>query len=251
MYLKKLILIFLFLISYSFQYNKMLVLKGHLCKISYSKTLLFNKNKNNKILKFYDNYTFINESNFKSFFIFYNNTNIDICFKGTTDINDVFINLNICPKSFINKNIKIHSGYLYKYLHLKPVLLENINNICKNNNIKEITFNGHSSGGAIANIAALDISFIYKNKNINCITFGSPKIGNKYFVDEYNKNIRQSIRVVNDYDIIQYLPLFIYKHTHKPYLIRIKNNLNIINPYNYFKYTHLISTYIKKIINIQ
>lgn len=253
LFIKLLLLFFTFMSSSSYSLKEMLLVKGRLCKICYSKTASFNIKKN-KMLSFYDNYIYVNETKSKSsFYIFYNNTNIDICFKGTSNLKDVYVNLNICPSSFINKNIKIHSGYLYKYLSLKEVLIENINNICnnKNNNIKEITFNGHSSGGAIANIAALDISFLYKEIYINCITFGSPKIGNKYFVDEYNKNIKKSIRVVNTNDIIQYLPPFIYKHNHKPLMINTNRRFNIFKLYSYFKYIHQISTYVKKIVNVK
>lgn len=237
------------LLSYSNSYHlkDMLLVKGRLCKICYSKKANFNIKKN-KLLNVYNNYIYVNDNKTNSYFyIFYNNSSMDICFKGTSNIKDVYINLNIYPRSFINNDIKIHSGYLYKYLSLKDVLIEKINTIRNNNDIKEITFNGHSSGGAIANIAALDISYLYKDIYINSITFGSPKIGNKYFVEEYNKNIKNSVRVVNNNDIIQYLPPFIYKHNHKPLVINTTNKIKTFNIYNYFKYIHQISTYIKKL----
>jgi triacylglycerol lipase len=233
--------------TYSYSLKDMLLVKGRLCKICYSKKANFNIKKN-KLLSIYNNYMYINNTKTNNYFyIFYNNSSMDICFKGTSNIKDVYTNLNICPKSFINKDIKIHSGYLYKYLSLRNVLIENINIIRNNHDIKEITFNGHSSGGAIANIAALDLSYLYKDVCINSITFGSPKIGNKHFIEEYNKNIKNSIRVVNNNDIIQYLPPFIYKHNHKPLVINTTNKIKTFNIYTYFKYIHQISTYIKKL----
>jgi hypothetical protein len=72
-------------------------------------------------------------------------------------------------------------------------------------------------------------------------------MANKAFIDEYNKNINNSIRIVNKYDIIHYFPLplplpIIYHHIHKP-LILLDNikKINII-------YNHAIKTYIKNLI---
>ena len=115
--------------------------------------------------------------------------------------------------------------------------------IISNNNIEDIYISGHSSGGAIANIASLDLYYLYPNIRINTITFGSPRVANKAFIEEYNKNIKNSIRIVNKNDIIQYLPLpIIYHHIHKPIILldNLKNK-NII-------YNHEIKTYIKNLI---
>lgn len=185
-----LLLLLKIILSFNFNNNidltlkKELLLKAKLCKICYSKNHTFNIKKN-KILNIYDNYTYLNDTNNKSFcYIFYNKNKIDICFKGTSNINDFYSNLQIYPSSYFNNtNIKIHNGFLSKYLSLKKSILSIINNISINDNNKiEISFNGHSSGGGIATIAALDFSYIYNNYIIKCYTFGAPIIGNSYFI---------------------------------------------------------------------
>jgi len=211
------------------------------------------------MLNIYDNYTYLNDTNNRSFcYIFYNKEKIDICFKGTSNINDIYTNMDICPKSLFNDSkIKIHKGFLKKYLFLKNKIL----NIIKENenNKKEITFSGHSSGGSIATIAALDYSINNKNRIIKCYTFGAPIIGNSYFIKELNKNINNSYRIINEFDIIPYLNIYEnhieMNRNEKEKEIKLKNTkitplISIIkNIYEYLKITHGISKYIKNLYN--
>ena len=185
-------------------------------------------------LTYYKNNTFI---------IIKKNNSLNICFRGTKNIKDLYLNFNIIPESFLKKEIKVHKGFLYKYLSIRELVINKTIEIISNNKIEDIYISGHSSGGAIANIASLDLYYLYQNIRINTITFGSPRVANKAFIDEYNKNINNSIRIVNKNDVIQYLPLpIIYHHIHKP-LILFDNvkKINII-------YNHEIKTYIKNLI---
>lgn len=230
--------------SYNNIYYNNIMIKSKLCNLCYKKPAVHNK----KILNIYNNSIYINDSNNTNCIIFYNNTSIDICFKGTTSIINIYSNMQIFLKNY--DNIQIHNGFLNQYLLIKNQLFYYIDNIIKNNNIKEISFSGHSSGGAIANIASIDYCKKYSNIKINCVTFGSPKVGNKNFVNEYNKYVKNSYRIVNKYDIIEQLPLpIIYKHAHEP--IYLENNIKTkkcLNIYQFFKNQHHIITYIKNLI---
>ena len=239
----------LILQSFTFISKTEIVRKAKMCRICYSRLTKFNISRN-KMLNIYDDYIYITETKTKSVcYIFYNKNQIDISFKGTSTLNDICFNFNIYPRVFINENIRIHNGFLNKYLSMKNDIIKTINFIIHNKkyDIKEISFNGHSSGGAIANIASLDMSYIYENLNIKCFTFGAPRVGNKEFIMEYNKRIKNSLRVVNTNDIITHVPLpIIYIHNHKPLIIKNNDSFNI-NIINYFRKIHSISTYIKKI----
>ena len=239
---------------YSFSYKE-LITKAKLCKICYSKNAVFNIQKN-QMLKHYDNYIFINETKTKSLcYIFYNKHQIDVSFKGTTNINDICTNINIYPAQFFNNdnnNIRIHNGFLHKYLLLKPHIINNIDKIIANNSIKEICLSGHSSGGAVANIASFDLCNLYKNKIIKCVTFGSPSVGNHHFNNIYNKKVNVSLRIINNNDIIQYLPLKIfYENIHEPLILQNHKKLTfydfLLNIYGYYKHNHHIKTYIKNL----
>ena len=247
--LNRYITLIFFLLSMINPQTTFLITKAKLCRICYSKLTNFSISKN-KIFNIYDSYVYINQPKTKSVcYIFYNNNNIDVCFKGTSTITDICFNIDIYPKLFLNDKIRLHNGFLKKYLSLRENIIYNLNDIIKKKDIKEISFNGYSSGGALANIASLDMSYIYNNITIKCITFGSPRVGNEDFIKTYNSRIFHSIRVVNKNDIIPLVPPpILYKHVHQPILIENKNNSFMsFNVYKYFKYTHSIMTYIKNL----
>jgi hypothetical protein len=258
--IKLLKIIILFIYSYGYKIDKFdLILKAKLCKICYSKINKLNISRN-KITSIYDNYIFINETSTRTIsYIFYNKNNIDIYFKGTSNIKDNYFNFDIYPKSYISPIIKVHHGFLSKYLSIKNILLKEIENIMINRNIRKITCNGHSSGGAIASIAIIDlyneINNLKKDKDniiLESITFGSPRVGNNEFVKLYNECVNKSLRIVNWNDIIQYVPPpipFLYKHIHHPLKLKECKKIKNTNIYNYFKIGHGISKYIKNIIN--
>jgi predicted lipase len=242
---------FITIISFKNIYYKDIIIKSKLCNLCYIKPIIHN-NSNKYILNTYNNYIYINELNNTKCIIFYNNTSIDICFKGTTNIVNMYSNMQIFLTNY--NNIKVHNGFLNQYLIVKNELFNNIDNIIKNNNIKHISLSGHSSGGAIANIASIDFCKKYDNIKINCVTFGSPKVGNQNFVTEYNKYVKNSYRIVNKNDIIEHLPLpILYKHIHEPIYLEENKKFKIheifLNIYKYFKHNHHIATYIKNLIN--
>jgi hypothetical protein len=246
-----------------------LIIKAKLCKICYSRTGRFNISRN-KMLYIYDNYLLINETSTRSIsYIFYNKNQIDICFKGTSNIRDNYFNFNICPKTFESPEIKIHNGFLSKYLSIRDKMMEHIKDIMARGDINKITCNGHSSGGAMATIAVIDI---YDNilrvegnegrdMTIECVTFGSPRVGNSGFISKYNECVNNSVRIVNWNDIIQFVPPpipYLYRHIHKPLLLNECRKINLwnevkyisyMNIYRYLKKSHGITGYIKNIIN--
>lgn len=231
-----------------------LILNAKLCKITYSKTAKFNISRN-KMLNLYKNYSLINDTKTRSIcYIFNNKDEIDICFKGTSNIREIYYNFDIYQTTYIRDEIRIHKGFLSKYLSIKGEIIKRVNDILKINDIKKITFNGHSSGGAMATIATLDIREKINRSSmiVNCITFGCPRVGNREFVNEYNRRINNSLRVVMKDDIIQYVPFIPgYYHIHKETLLRGYMEFNISkfinNMYGYMKTRHGITNYIKSL----
>ena len=70
----------------------------------------------------------------------------------------------------------------------------------------QIFFVGAGIGGGIATIAAPFIGQLF-DRQVNCITFGSPKVGNEYFVEWYESRVASTLRVVSSSDPVPYLPL--------------------------------------------
>ncbi|KAH1190111.1 Lipase [Glycine max] len=80
---------------------------------------------------------------------------------------------------------------------------------------------GHSLGGALATLLALELSSNQLAKrgaiSITMYNFGSPRVGNKRFAEVYNERVKDSWRVVNHRDIIPTVPrLMGYCHVERP-----------------------------------
>jgi hypothetical protein len=74
-----------------------------------------------------------------------------------------------------------------------------------------VLFTGHSLGGALATLAAFDLSHrssSSKNKpeKIAMYNFGSPRVGNKAFATEFNRAVPESWRLVAQNDAVVRVP---------------------------------------------
>jgi triacylglycerol lipase len=115
------------------------------------------------------------------------------------------------PYGSVKTNIEIHSGCMNQYLTVRSY----IHKIVKEySNIHKIVSLGHSAGGGLGQLCALDIQFNFMDKHITNISFGSLRVGNKYFVESYNRRVPQSYRVVNGKDIVPMVPPAILGYYH-------------------------------------
>jgi hypothetical protein len=128
------------------------------------------------------------------------------CLKfNKTDVNHLIIN---------NENISIHNGFLDLYQLIQNYILIKCYNYIDLYPNREIVFCGHSLGGALSSIAALNLKIIKNNYKITSCTFGTPKIGNKNFTKSFNKYIKNSFVFINHDDPIPILPYsFNYEYT--------------------------------------
>ena len=66
----------------------------------------------------------------------------------------------------------------------------------------QIYCTGHSLGGALATLAAYDISrameWVNRPTKVICYTFGAPRLGNYAFAETYNRLVPETWNVVND-----------------------------------------------------
>lgn len=100
----------------------------------------------------------------------------------------------------------VHTGFLEAYLVVREMVLE-ITRLHMNE-FKRIIFTGHSLGGAIATLAAVD--FVYHNRDqqekVNCVTFGSPRVGNRVFAQGFYRLVKRRIRVTHGDDPVAWYP---------------------------------------------
>lgn len=70
---------------------------------------------------------------------------------------------------------------------------------------------GHSLGGALATLAALDIASNTQIRSPIVYTFGAPRIGDPKFVRTYNTTVDTHWRLQNEFDIVPHLPTLVYQ----------------------------------------
>ena len=147
-------------------------------------------------------------------YIDYNINGVFITFRGTSSIDDWKHDADTRTEN-PKDNIRIHKGFFNQYMSVKPKIYKIIKQLNKNINIENVYISGHSLGGALAYVCAVDIHLETNNPNIRVLTIGSPRPGNKDFANYFNNNIKESVRYKNKDDIITKMPLTSkFKHVH-------------------------------------
>lgn len=178
--------------------------------------------------------------------IFYNDEDIVISFKGTTNLKDTLSDIDfIQVDDLYSIPGKFHKGFhdlIFEDKVAESLELE-INNIISKSSHKNLYITGHSLGGALAtlfysylqNSPLSDKGKLDKDINVQLITYGCPRIGNSDFSNSIKKD---TIRVVNGNDIVTKVPIFCYNHYEKLYHIGSKYSFKFISDHslnNYYK----------------
>ncbi|KAJ3680000.1 hypothetical protein LUZ60_016278 [Juncus effusus] len=129
----------------------------------------------------------------------------------------------------IKEEVQVHSGFLNAYDSVRTRILTLLKFAIGYNDKDDITslplwhvyITGHSLGGALATLLALELSSSQMAKkgviNVTMYNFGSPRVGNRRFAQVYNSKVKDSWRIVNHRDIIPTVPrLMGYCHVAEP-----------------------------------
>ncbi|MFQ5575826.1 MAG: Mbeg1-like protein, partial [Anaerolineae bacterium] len=138
-----------------------------------------------------------------------------IAFRGSeeTGIADWITDLKFVQQVFPyqeskNKTVKVHYGFIQAYKSVRQAVLARARQAPHG----RIICTGHSLGGALATLAALDVQYNLPQKEVVCYTFGSPKVGNDAFAESYNRRVPNTFRFVNAADAIPQTPPGNYHH---------------------------------------
>lgn len=98
----------------------------------------------------------------------------------------------------------MHRGFATAYLSVR----DDIHKYLSNRDIASVTVTGHSLGGALATLCAVDIQYNFSEKlnSIDVYTFGAPRVGNSGFQESFNRRVPNSYRFVYGMDIVPALP---------------------------------------------
>lgn len=121
-------------------------------------------------------------------------------------------------KSF--KDAKVHEGFMNVYKSLREEVRKTVLEKLKaDSNIDQVFITGHSLGGALANLCAVDMDHYYNQGDgkaiktggyeFNLVTFGSPRVGDATFANYVNNipKLKRNVRIVHESDIVAQIPL--------------------------------------------
>ncbi|BBN18801.1 hypothetical protein MPTK1_8g05610 [Marchantia polymorpha subsp. ruderalis] len=164
-----------------------------------------------------------------------------VAFRGTeqTKWKDVLTDLSLIATGFNPERVEggskdeilVHGGFLSAYDSVKARLLSLVHSSIEisedgsesddSEGAWHIYVTGHSLGGALATLFALDLASCHLAKEgrilVTMYNYGSPRVGNSPFAEKYNKTVKDSWRVVNNRDIVPTVPrLMGYCHVAQP-----------------------------------
>lgn len=142
-----------------------------------------------------------------------------IAFAGSNDYHDWQYNLQFWRKTVpynTSGKYTVSAGFLNCYLIVRDYILSLVSDIA--GDVNRIYCIGHSLGGAIATLAARDIAwhddaFWRTGVEVNCITEGSPRVGNAAFAREYNERIKH-YRLEYGADMVCKVPPWLVGYRH-------------------------------------
>lgn len=129
-------------------------------------------------------------------------------FRGTipTDLENWLADLNTIKTSWAGSStIEVHEGFYESYLNMAADLNNAVFTLMEQNPSYQLVVTGHSLGGAMATLAALNLTVNYGKSPI-VYTFGSPRVGNDYFEEYFTQNVPVNYRLVNYDDIVPHVP---------------------------------------------
>jgi hypothetical protein len=153
-------------------------------------------------------YYIINEANIPNALIIPWENNILVVFKGSATMSDIIsdVNIDMTEIKDCDKTIKIHKGIYTKFLKSNLDLMDKLDNIIKTKKINNIFVTGHSLGAGLATLTSFYLSKKYSNMNIFNYSSGSMKIGNKEFIEEYDKKNIYTVLLINNSDMAHKFP---------------------------------------------
>lgn len=147
-----------------------------------------------------------------------------IAFAGTENRTDVRTDVTATdsqvPPEWLRPGdpaVRVHTGFLRVYTQLRPRLLHLVKSARGGEPglVSSIVLCGHSLGGALATLAALDLASQSSSSSpgLELYTFGQPQVGDGAFVTLFNSRVPHAVRVVNPFDPVPRSLSAVFLHT--------------------------------------
>ncbi|WP_438445254.1 lipase family protein [Gorillibacterium sp. sgz5001074] len=138
-----------------------------------------------------------------------------LAFRGTEDWEDLRRDASFAQTAYpyVNGAGFTHRGFTELYASVREQVQQLIRRIPAG---KPLYVTGHSLGGAIAALCALDAA-TSRRIPVYLYTFGSPKPGNADFASALDARVKSHLRIFNPKDLVTVLPpalLLFYRYEH-------------------------------------
>jgi len=152
----------------------------------------------------------LNDKAEKFGFIIQSSSEVVVAFRGTSSAADWASDAMASQARYkCAKNAgQTHRGISNIYYSARENI---ITALCKLSASKSLFITGHSLGGALATLCALDVATNTEFTAPIVYTFGSPRVGNLTFSRAFQDKIGQSFRIHNRFDVVTHLPPQVYQ----------------------------------------
>ncbi|SFJ51550.1 triacylglycerol lipase [Paenibacillus sp. UNC496MF] len=142
-------------------------------------------------------------------FVLESDRGVIVAFRGTISPTDWITDMIAQQVAFkpAGKGCLAHRGFNDVYMSARDALFRLLSDTTPG---KPVFVTGHSLGGALGTLAALDIALNRKPANLVVYTFGSPRVGDPAFARSYNAAVPVSFRIENEFDVVPHLPPLVY-----------------------------------------
>ncbi|NUU62041.1 lipase family protein [Paenibacillus agri] len=178
---------------------------------------------------------------------------IIVAFRGTISTTNWISNamaMQIKP-DFIKEDCLTHRGFTNIYSSAREGILSTLGRLSPE---KILYITGHSLGGALATLCAIDVAANTNHTSPNLFTYGSPRVGDPEFVKAFTKYVRKSSRIANIFDLVTYVPppvLKLPKQDIKYYYQHVQTLYSLSFQKGSVGENHIISSYFAELSKLQ
>lgn len=128
-----------------------------------------------------------------------------VCIRGTQTPREWLHNFTAVPDPFslVPDFGRVHLGFERMHASVRQSITAGLAGVPA---ATRITIAGHSLGGAIGLLAAVDLKRNFNRTNIDVCTVGGPRVGQSDFRRGFNAEIAKCFRVTNQFDIVPHVP---------------------------------------------
>ncbi len=178
---------------------------------------------------------------------------IIIAFRGTMSSTDWITDAIASQKNFkyIKDPALTHRGFTSIYASARGQIMSALKRLPVD---KTLFITGHSLGGALATLCAVDVAANTDHQSPHVFTYGSPRVGDPDFAKAFAKYVRSSFRIANLFDVVTHAPPSIYKlpkREKKYYYSHVHTHWPLTFQNGSVSGNHVISSYYAELAKLQ